>query len=81
MSLGRKSYRGHLTILLVLLNVIIVSRAQEYVEISATIDLYHFELHGTNNPPEIEHDSPVSFVVIVGTNEWRVDNDFSKCRG
>jgi hypothetical protein len=78
MNSRRRSCVGCFTILLFLLNFIIVSRAQEYVEISGTIDLYHFELPGTNNPPEIEHDSPVSFVVTVGTNEWRVDNDFSQ---
>jgi hypothetical protein len=75
---SRRFYRAFFAVLFVLLNFVAASHAQQYVEISATIDLYHLELQGTNNPPEIEHDSPVSFVVIVGTNEWRVDNDFSQ---
>ncbi len=49
------------------------ANAQRYVEVSAVIESVHYDSDHTNDPIQ---DEPVHFICTLGTNEWRIDNDF-----
>jgi hypothetical protein len=60
-----------------LLSGLSVALAQRYVEISAEIDLVTYGKTDTNGAASGSH-RIISCVCIVGTNEWRIDNDYSQ---
>lgn len=48
--------------------------AQRYVKISAEINFTTFRFDHTNTP--VAH-KPIHIICTMGTNEWRIDNDYS----
>lgn len=53
----------------------VLTLAQRYVEISAEIETITYQSGDTNNEAGAVHRT-ISVVCIVGTNEWRIDNNY-----
>jgi hypothetical protein len=59
----------------ILLGTAASAQAQRYLEAKGVIDFVYYDSDHTNDPVKVD---PINFVCVFGTNEWRIDNDYSQ---
>jgi hypothetical protein len=59
----------------ILLGIAASAQAQHYLEAKGVIDFVYYDSDHTNDPIKVDS---IHFVCAFGTNEWRIDNDYSQ---